>query len=68
MLNGLIDASFMDISVTEYATSNIYCNLTLIGAGFEKSAFDIVIPKQWIYAQDLNVNILSLENHLILMI
>jgi hypothetical protein len=58
----------MVISVAEYATSNIYCNLTFIGADFEKSAFDIVFPKQWISAQDLNVNILSLENHLILMI
>lgn len=51
----------MDIGVAEYATNNIYCNLTLIGADFEISAFGIVIPKDWIYAQDLDVNILSLR-------
>ena len=61
LLNGIIDASFMDIGVAEYATNNIYCNLTLIGGDFEKSAFGIVIPKDWIYAQDLDVNILALR-------
>ncbi|CAF0799844.1 unnamed protein product [Adineta ricciae] len=61
LLNGLIDASFMDIGVAEYATNNIYCNLTLVGADFETSAFGIAIPKNWVYAQILDVNILSLR-------
>lgn len=61
LLDGLIDVSFMDIGVAEYATNNIYCNLTLIGGDFDKSAFGIVIPKDWIYAQDLDVNILALR-------
>jgi ABC-type amino acid transport substrate-binding protein len=61
LLAGIIDISFMDIGVAEYATNNIYCNLTLVGADFDSSTFGIVIPKQWIYKQDLDVNILLLR-------
>ncbi|CAF1249667.1 unnamed protein product [Adineta ricciae] len=61
LLAGLIDASFMDSGTAEYVTNNIYCNLTLIGEDFDKSAFGIVTPKQWLYAKDLDVNILSLR-------
>jgi hypothetical protein len=61
LLNGIIDTTFIYIGVAEYATNNIYCNLTLVGADFDKSAFGIVIPKQWPYAQDLDVSILSLR-------
>ncbi|UJR27771.1 hypothetical protein I4U23_009043 [Adineta vaga] len=61
LLDGLIDVSFMDIGVAEYATNNIYCNLTLLGADFAISTFGIVIPKQWVYAQILDVNILALR-------
>ncbi|CAF4413231.1 unnamed protein product, partial [Adineta steineri] len=60
LLNGLIDAALSDIGVAEYDTNNIFCNLTLVGADFDKSSFDIVIPKDWLYTQDLDVTILSL--------
>ncbi|CAF2643027.1 unnamed protein product [Rotaria sp. Silwood2] len=33
----------------------------LIGDGFDTGVFGIVTPKQWLYAQDLDVNILSLR-------
>lgn len=61
LLNKAIDASFMDAGVAEYVTNNVYCNLTLVGVDFDKSSFGIVIPKQWLYAQDLDVNILALR-------
>ena len=61
LLNGIIDATFMDIGVAEYATNNIYCNLSLVGADFDKSTFGIVMPKQWLYAKEIDVTILSLR-------
>lgn len=61
LLSGVIDVSLMDIGVAKYVTNNIYCNLTLVGADFDKSAFAIATPKQWLYGQDLDVNILALR-------
>ncbi|CAF4019012.1 unnamed protein product [Rotaria sp. Silwood1] len=61
LLAGIIDISFTDSGISEYATNNIYCNLTLIGNDFNKGAFGIVTPREWLYAQDLDVNILSLR-------
>ncbi|CAF4083901.1 unnamed protein product [Adineta steineri] len=61
LLAGIIDATFLDVGVAEYMTNNIYCNLTLVGSDIDKSAFGIVTPKQWLYAHDLDVNILSLR-------
>lgn len=61
LLNGTIDATFMDSGIAEYATNNLYCNLTIIGADFDKMAFGIVMPKQWIHVQDVDVAILSLR-------
>ncbi|CAF0897991.1 unnamed protein product [Adineta steineri] len=61
LLNGVIDASFMDIGPLEYATTHSYCNLTLVGADFDASAFGIVYQKDWIYAKELDVNLLSLR-------
>jgi ionotropic glutamate receptor NMDA 1 len=61
LLSGVIDASLMDSSAAEYVTSSVYCNLTLVGAGFDKGAFSIVMSKRWIYAEDLDINILSLK-------
>ncbi|CAF4585487.1 unnamed protein product [Rotaria sp. Silwood1] len=61
LLNGDIDAGFMDIGVAEYITNNVFCNLTLVGADFDASAFGIVFRKNWLYEQDLDVNILSLR-------
>jgi ABC-type amino acid transport substrate-binding protein len=61
LLNNTIDASILDTAVLEYATSTLYCNLTLIGADFDPSAYGIVTPKEWVYAQALDLNILSLR-------
>ena len=61
LLSGIIDVTFMDIGTAEYLANNIYCNLTLVGAGFDSSTFGIVVAKQWIYKQDLDVNILLLR-------
>ncbi|CAF4096577.1 unnamed protein product [Rotaria sp. Silwood2] len=61
LLNNIIDVSFLDGGAAEYITNNIYCNLTLVGEGFEKGAFAVITPKQWLYGQDSDVNILSLR-------
>ena len=61
LLDGTIDAAFIDTGVGEYVTNNIYCNLTLVSEGFDKGVFGIVRPKEWLYAQDLDVAILSLR-------
>ncbi|CAF4381816.1 unnamed protein product, partial [Rotaria sordida] len=61
LLNDVIDASFLDSGVAEYITNNVYCNLTLVGAEFDKSEFGIVVPKDWAYEQDLDVKILELR-------
>ncbi|CAF3875615.1 unnamed protein product, partial [Adineta steineri] len=63
LLNGIIDASIMDVGPLEYATTHIYCNLTLVGADFDASAFGIVYQKDWIYAKELDVNLLSLREN-----
>ncbi|CAF3228638.1 unnamed protein product [Rotaria sp. Silwood2] len=61
LLASIIDASFIDIGVGEYVTNNIYYNLTLVGEDFGEGLFGIITPQQWIYAQDLDVVILSLR-------
>ncbi len=61
LLNNIIDASISDSGVIEYFTNNVYCNLTLVGTDFDKSAFGIVFQKDWIYHQLFDVNILSLR-------
>ncbi|CAF2825454.1 unnamed protein product [Rotaria sp. Silwood2] len=61
LLDGTIDAVIFDTSAAEYRTNNIYCNLTLIGDSFDKGAFGIVTPKEWLYGKDLDVNILLLR-------
>ena len=61
LLSGAIDVSYMDTGPAEYITNTVYCNLTLIGEGFNQGALGIVVPKQWQYLQDLDVNILSLR-------
>ncbi|CAF1081042.1 unnamed protein product [Rotaria sp. Silwood1] len=61
LLDGNIDASFMDTGMAEYITNNIYCNLTLIGQDFDKGVFGIVTPNEWLYAKVLIVNILLLR-------
>ncbi|CAF3806890.1 unnamed protein product [Rotaria sp. Silwood1] len=61
LLSDTIDAGFIDSGIGDYITNNVYCNLTLVGQVFDISAFGIVIPQQWIYAQDLDVAILALR-------
>jgi polar amino acid transport system substrate-binding protein len=61
LLANRIDVSFIDSGVGEYVTENIYCNLTLVGDGFDVGVFGIVTPKNWLYGQDLDVNVLQLR-------
>jgi ABC-type amino acid transport substrate-binding protein/ABC-type branched-subunit amino acid transport system substrate-binding protein len=61
LLNNIIDVSITDGGASEYMTNNVYCNLTLVGADFDDSAFGIVFQKNWQYAQDFDVNILALR-------
>jgi len=60
ILNGTIDLSFIDIGTAEYVTNNVYCNLTIVGSSFWEGTFGITMPKQWVYEQDLDVNLLAL--------
>ena len=61
LLSDDIDAAIMDSGILEYATSNIYCNLTLVGVGVDESVFGIVMPKNWLYARTFDYTILSLR-------
>ena len=61
LLDNTIDASLIDFAVGEYATNNIYCNLALVGDEFDHGAFGIVTTKDWLYAHDLDVNILKIR-------
>ena len=61
LLDNIIDAAIIDAGGAEYAVSAVYCNLTLVGTGFDYSEFAIVTQKNWIYQQVLDVNILSLR-------
>ena len=61
LLNGDIDVSFMDSGRGEYLTNSIYCNLTLIGPSFDANTFGIVFPKNWLYIDDFDINILALR-------
>jgi ABC-type amino acid transport substrate-binding protein len=61
LLNGDIDVSFMDSGRGEYLTSSVYCNLTLIGPSFDASTFGIVFPKNWLYIDEFDINVLALR-------
>ena len=61
LFEGIIDLTLMDTGTAEYVTNNIYCNLSLVGEGFDESVFAIVFSKEWLYAKDLDVHILSLK-------
>jgi ABC-type amino acid transport substrate-binding protein len=60
LLNGTIDASFVDSATAQYVTNNIYCNLTTVGNSFWEGTLAIVMPKQWVYEEELDVNVLAL--------
>ena len=61
LLSRDIDASVIDSGTGEYMTNNVYCNLTMVGPGFDTSTYGIVFPKHWPYAQDFDVNLLALR-------
>lgn len=61
LLNNQIDVNFMDSSISEYVTTNIYCNLTLVGDGLNAGSFYIVMPKGWLYEKDLDAALLSFK-------
>ena len=61
LLNGKIDVAIYDGGLLEYATSNVYCNLTLVGVDFDRSSFGIAVQKKWQYTQQLDTNLLSLR-------
>jgi len=63
LINETVDAIFMDKGLAEYAVNSLYCNLTIIGTDFDKSAFGIVMPKNWIYVQDVDIAVLSLREN-----
>jgi hypothetical protein len=51
----------MDSATAESLTGSLYCNLTLVGAPFDSSKFGIVTRKRWVYGEELDINILSLQ-------
>ncbi|CAF0896820.1 unnamed protein product [Adineta steineri] len=61
LLDGTIDASIEDAGVLEYATGHVYCNLTLVGADFDSTTYGIPHQKNWIYAKELDVTLLTLR-------
>ena len=61
LLNGDIDASFIDSGPGTYLTNNIHCNLTLVGPGFDARRFGIVFQKNWMFIEDFDRNVLALR-------
>ena len=61
LLNNIIDASIMDASILEYETNSVYCNLTLVGADFEQSAYGIVFQKNWAICKRIRCQCISLK-------
>ena len=61
LLNGDIDATFMDSGIAEYLTNNVYCGLLMVGPSFDVGTYGIVYPKRWLYAEDFDVNVLALR-------
>ncbi|UJR20239.1 hypothetical protein I4U23_023370 [Adineta vaga] len=59
--SGAIDASIMDSGVAEYETNSVHCDLTMVGASFDHSAFGIIYQKKWLFEQILDVSILALR-------
>ena len=61
LLNGDIDATFMDSGIAEYLTNNVYCGLSMVGPSFDVGTYGVVYPKHWLYAEDFDVNLLALR-------
>jgi len=61
LMDKIIDASISDSGLLECAINNLYCNLTLDGTDFNPSAYGIVMRKDWLYAEAVDIVILSLR-------
>ncbi|CAF4254454.1 unnamed protein product [Adineta steineri] len=61
LLNGTIDAAFIGSGTAQYITSNVYCNISVVGESFDQGIFAIATPKQWIYQRSLDIAILTLS-------
>jgi hypothetical protein len=62
LLDHTIDAAIWGSYIIEYAVNNYYCNsLSVVGAGFLKSSYGIVLPKDWQYKKDLDVHIMAMR-------
>ncbi|CAF1322820.1 unnamed protein product, partial [Didymodactylos carnosus] len=62
LLNENIDAALWDNTSLEYEIRHSYCSkLAVVGLGFAKSSFGIVMEKNWPYKHDLDLNIVSLR-------
>jgi ionotropic glutamate receptor len=62
LLDYTIDASIWGSYVLEYAVNNYYCDkLSVVGVGFVKSSYGIVLPKDWPYKKDLDVHIMAMR-------
>ena len=60
LLNGDIDAALWSNQSTEYHVNNIYCNLMAVGVEFSHSSYQLPVPIDWLYKEDLDSSILSL--------
>ncbi|CAF1584944.1 unnamed protein product [Rotaria magnacalcarata] len=61
LLDGTIDATILDSGVADYITHHVYCNLTVVGETFDETVFGIAMSKNWLYGQELDMNILALR-------
>ena len=61
LLNNKIDTAIFDSGLLEYSVNNIYCNLTLVGTDFARSSLGIIFQKNWQYAEELDIILLSLR-------
>jgi ionotropic glutamate receptor len=62
LLDYTIDASIWDSYILEYAVSNYYCDkLSVVGVGFLKSSYGIVLAKNWPYKKDFDVHIMAIR-------
>ena len=61
LLNGDIDATIIDRPTGEYLTNNVYCQLTLVGSDFDSRKFGIMFPKNWLFIEDFDRNVLAMR-------
>ena len=61
LLHEDIDASCIDSGPGTYLANSVYCNLTLVGADFDVRRFGIVFPKNWLFIEEFDRNVLALR-------